>query len=250
MENAHTQNYSNLNSYKDPKEYILKHYKEWSFKNFLEQDNLQGNALYFLVFDTNFGCITLDFSDSSLFLNEKEKCYLCKDGVIRLLSPKDLSVAYCVSDREKMIRTMNACQKYIDNICKNNGFDTIITKILEIELKQNKKPMYLFTEEEISLLLKNGDDQQNNILVVDEYGYVNLIQDISIAYTYPVRYETFIARNGYVGENSGEETAYNSYLSLLYGWLNYLKTNVSQFIDYPISENKDILVKNIKKYYD
>ena len=48
----------------------------------------------------------------------------------------------------------------------------------------------------------------------------------------------------------GEETAYNSYLSLLYGWLNYLKTNVSQFIDYPISENKDILVKNIKKYYD
>lgn len=98
--------------------------------------------------------------------------------------------------------------------------------------------------------MRDADDRFRNQLVIDENGYVKVIQDDNIGHLFPVRHEPWEAGNNYVGKYSDLSTLDDQYISSLQGWLLYLQTGRKQYIDY-VRENVDeegILAK-IGGYY-
>lgn len=94
------------------------------------------------------------------------------------------------------------------------------------------------------------DDRVDNQLVIDENGYAKVIRS-NQGYLFPVRCETWIAGNRYVGKYSPLLTLDKDYIFLLEGWLLYLTTGKSQYADCFIDKNTDenTLLEKIKKYY-
>ena len=76
-------------------------------------------------------------------------------------------------------------------------------------LPENEKP----TKEEMAEVIRNGDDRQDNILVVDENGYINLVQSNQMLY--PVRSEIWKKGNKYVGKYSSMEHLDETYNCML-----------------------------------
>ena len=106
------------------------------------------------------------------------------------------------------------------------------------------------TKQEIEKVMRDADDRFRNQLVIDENGYVKVIQDDNIGHLFPVRHEPWEAGNNYVGKYSDLSTLDDQYISSLQGWLLYLQTGRKQYIDY-VWENVDeegILAK-IGGYY-
>lgn len=119
-----------------------------------------------------------------------------------------------------------------------------------VELIKCGKPIHLFTKQEIEKVMRDADDRFRNQLVIDENGYVKVIQDDNIGHLFPVRHEPWEAGNNYVGKYSDLSTLDDQYISSLQGWLLYLQTGRKQYIDY-VRENVDeegILAK-IGGYY-
>lgn len=98
--------------------------------------------------------------------------------------------------------------------------------------------------------MRIADDRNHNMLVIDENGYAKVIQDINKGILYPVRHESWNAGNVYVGKYSKLSTLDDVYVSSLQGWLMYLQSGVSMYMDY-VHENKDIdiLIQEIREYY-
>jgi len=71
-----------------------------------------------------------------------------------------------------------------------------------IEMKRLKKPRPMFTKEEIIEVLKNGNDNCHNRLIINKYGYVELVQPSVIGFTetmkYPLLVEEFNAKENMV----------------------------------------------------
>lgn len=80
-----------------------------------------------------------------------------------------------------------------------------------------------FTKEEVAQVLKEGDDNRNNSLIVDYEGNVKLVPFTKDKKTYAVRYETFCAGNNYVGAKSKLNHLDRTYQALLEGWVSYLQ---------------------------
>lgn len=236
-------------SYNSPTDYILNHYHKWSFKNVLNAENADGFALFYITFDKSFGHMSISFTEENLFL-ENETYYLCKDGKLKNLSQENLLEVYYTSSREKIVEIYQKCMEIINSICVENKYDAPKERVLDIEFQQSKQPKHLFNKNELKTLMTNADDRKNNMLVIDEEGYVLIIQDISKGKTYPVRLEAFMSGNNYVGKYSSLSALDDSYTELLYGWLNYLKTKRSQFVEFPIGDSAENLIKKIKKYYN
>lgn len=110
--------------------------------------------------------------------------------------------------------------------------------------------MHLFSKEEIEEVMRNADDRNNNMLVIDENGYVKIIQNIDHGLLYPVGHEAWNAGNIYVGKYSKLGTLNEDYISSLQGWLIYLRTGERVYLDY-VHENvdEDELIKSIREYY-
>ncbi|MFH1829041.1 MAG: hypothetical protein ABH824_07310 [Nanoarchaeota archaeon] len=90
------------------------------------------------------------------------------------------------------------------------------------------KPNDFYTAE-LEKIIANGDDNQDNALILDLNGNFKLINRSLIDESTPiaVRYETFCAGNGYVGlEASADHNFINdTYLSMLEGWIIHLMTD-------------------------
>ena len=70
------------------------------------------------------------------------------------------------------------------------------------------------------------------------------------ANTDPVRHESWDAGHMYVGKYSKLSTLDDNYISSLQGWLLYLKTGRTQYMDYlHENTNEEELLKEIKEYY-
>lgn len=93
----------------------------------------------------------------------------------------------------------------------------------------------------------------NKYEIIEELGESGNAKVISNnqGYLFPVRCETWIAGNRYVGKYSSLLTLDESYIFLLEGWLLYLTTGKSQYADCFIDGNADenTLLEKIKKYY-
>ena len=99
-------------------------------------------------------------------------------------------------------------------------------------LHRTKKPR-TFTEEELRNVLVMGDDEECNVLVLKVNGMFELKQPPFNETTDPskdpevvMRYEAFVAGNSYVGENASydKEFVKDTYLTMLSGWVEHLKT--------------------------
>lgn len=88
------------------------------------------------------------------------------------------------------------------------------------------------------------------MLVVDENGRANIIQDITQGFLYPVRHEAWDPKNNYVGKYSNLSTLDDTYLLSLQGWLSYLESGQKQYMDYIRSERDiDYLIEKILQHY-
>ncbi|WP_127550596.1 protein kinase [Paenibacillus amylolyticus] len=87
-----------------------------------------------------------------------------------------------------------------------------------------------FTKEELARVLKEGNDERNNSLIVDWEGNIQLVPFTNDSKTYAVRFETFVAGNGYVGARSKLNHLDGTYQALLEGWVSYLQYGQSKHI--------------------
>jgi len=226
--------------YKNPKAFLMDQFKNWCFKDLFEKNVSMGNISFYITFKN---------AGESNWLFE-EQLYLCADGHIKFLNDKNLDEAFCVHDRDEALSLKKRCAEFINDQCIDNGFDIPYESYFSIHLRRSGKPMHLFSKEEIEEVMRNADDRNNNMLVIDENGYVKIIQSINHGLLYPVRHEAWNAGNIYVGKYSKLGTLNESYISSLQGWLIYLRTGERVYLDY-VRENvdEDELIKSIREYY-
>lgn len=79
-----------------------------------------------------------------------------------------------------------------------------------------------FTKEEMAEVLKAGNDERHNSLIVTFDGTVQLVPFTRDIKDYAVRYETFAAGNSYVGEKSQLNHLDRTYQGMLEGWVEFL----------------------------
>lgn len=235
---------NHLQKYKNPKCFIIENFRSWCFKDLFVDSLNKGNILFYITFENSGESYSSFFSDEHL--------YLCTDGYIKYLKDQNFSEVYCVYNRDEVLSLEERCIEFINDKCIKNGYDLPNTyeRYFSIHLKKFGKPMHLFTKAEIEEVMRNADDCQHNILVIDENGYAKIIQDINNGFLYPVRHESWNAGNVYVGKYSKLLTLNDDYISSLQGWLIYLQTGRKVYMDY-VHENTNEyeLLKSIKKYY-
>ena len=123
-------------------------------------------------------------------------------------------------------------------------------EILNHRISQSNNPIP--NRKQLQDTLMRGNDRYLNTLVIDNNGIFRLIRsgDKSSAQLqeFPVRYETFLAGNGYVGYKASKDEFFieRTYKTLLEGW--WLHTNTGRYIYQDFSsggyaENK--LIDNI-----
>lgn len=179
-----------------------------------------------------------------------EKKYLCKNGKIQLES--DDNKRNLVFDRENAIKLVDGLNDFIRKQCEKAEveFDIGYKQIFEIGIQRVGKPVHLFTIKELEEELRSGDDSKHNRLVIDADGYVKLIEECQYPHLYPVRFEEYCAYNNYVGKYANLSDLKDEYTMCLQGWLIYLKTNRTVYMDY-VHDNidNDKLLEEIKEYY-
>ncbi len=233
---------NNYELYKNPKVFIKDNYEEWCFKNLFSEISYKGLIKFYITFEIDKG---------SVFSFLDDKLYLCNDGYIKKLKKDNLNEAYLIYNREEALLLQEKCINMIDNKCIENDFDPPkYDKYFTIDLKKHENPTHLFTKTELKELMLKADDRETNMLVIDERGYVYVIQDTHNGHLYPVRHESWNPGNVYVGKYSKLITLDEDYLMCLQGWLAYLRRGESIYMDY-VYENKDVdeLKSEIKKYY-
>lgn len=109
------------------------------------------------------------------------------------------------------------------------------------------KPARIFNCAELEEKLKNADDRNDNRLVVDENGKIDVIPGGFSYIRYPVENEMYCAGNKYVGKYAdyAKERMSELYGSLLNAFLVYLRTGRPQFVDMLLSYNEEELLKMI-----
>jgi hypothetical protein len=111
------------------------------------------------------------------------------------------------------------------------------------------KPKHAFiSENELKTVLLKGDDNYDNSLVIDFDGFLHLVHfNQAKGGPYAVRFETFLAGNGYVGTKSSLNHIEDTYLSLLDAWETHLVNHDKEYRDYPTSKTKEELLEEIKE---
>jgi hypothetical protein len=131
------------------------------------------------------------------------------------------------------------------------GAINITDTYLRIRPHRTGKPKQMvFTKSDVEEVLRNGNDEIHNVLVVDWDGYVHLLPFHQGKEGYAVRIESFQAGNGYVGPKSRLNHLNNTYLTLLEGWLTHLKTHDSVYRDYPSTRDEEEILKDIQEAYN
>ena len=233
--------------------FINNNYTNWCLKDKLHDNTLNNsNILFYFILEKELHFSLLDL------LNSK-KLYLCKDGYIKNLDESEIyNQAYYIYNREEALELCKIFYEYVENKCKEAGF--ILSKLycyFKLELKRCGNPTHLFTKEEVRGAMETADDRHNNKFVIDENGYVNIIQDVENGYTYPVgQREIFCAGNKYVGKYAeiSDKEIDEYYSVLLKAWLKYLEKNSHCIIyedDFMLKNSNNIenILERIKQYY-
>ena len=224
--------------YKECREFIEQNYKQWNLlKESSNYSDVQNGVLayYFRYVPDR------DFFNYS---------YICSNGKIQ--KETDDCKRYVVNNKEDAFELKEKLCAIIKEKCENAGIEFNIgyEQLFEIGIQKVGKPTHLFTLDELETILRNGNDFYNNRLVIDENGFIQLIPRCTNHHLYPVRFEEFCAYNNYVGKYANLSDLSEYYIMCLQGWLLYLKTGKTVYMDY-VHENKDIekMIEEIKEFY-
>jgi len=175
---------------------------------------------------------------------------LCTDGSIKKDPPA--GERYCTGDRAQAVALRARCQAQVVQWCREAGFDPpgLDGPYFELELERRGKPTHLFTKAELEALLRQADDRVDHVLVIDGDGRAQLLEDLNLSYSYPVRHPFWDARNGNVGKYADLSYVEELYLDSLRAWLAYLREGRPQAVESipPVGEAASLLAQ-IQTFY-
>lgn len=127
-----------------------------------------------------------------------------------------------------------------------NSARKVGTPIIYIKFHRLTKPKkHLATKEEINEVLRNGDNEKYNMLVIDFDGQPKLIQDVHRGYA--VRFEGYGAKGNYVGRGISQHHVNKTYKLYLEAWLLHLTSGQMVFKDHLLDDSsEDELISKIK----
>jgi len=146
-------------------------------------------------------------------------------GDLVLTNPSEVKRYYSFKGEIKTKGKTYAINPNISQLGSNEAF-------ISPRLHRTERPR-TFTEEGLRNVLVMGDDEEDNVLVLKVNGMFELKQAPFNENTDPskdpevvMRYEAFFAGNSYVGENASydEHFVKDTYLTMLSGWIEHLKT--------------------------
>ena len=186
--------------------------------------------------------------------------YLCKDGKIKEFN--DVKNILDLKNEVLFTDTRDTCERIAKN-CENliQGIFSSSVKIKynglffdkEFIRNQDIKPQHLFDRAEILTKIRNADDRHDNSLVIDENGFIQIIQDYKEnVFLFPVRNSQWDAGNNYVGRHANLDEKYinDVYMYCLNAWLSYLDTGKIQYLnEFDINYDEESLIKSIKTFY-
>jgi len=148
---------------------------------------------------------------------------------------------------EKAKRCATKVKMYLDIALKN--LHTISSNEINcyINMKRLKRPKHLFTKEEIIEVLRRGNDNYYNRLVINKDGYIELVQPKEIEYLeifkYPVLGYEFPVKNNMVGEMAPiNDYIEDVYMLMLDAWYEHLRCGENVCIsDYVSLSEKELL---------
>lgn len=142
----------------------------------------------------------------------------------------------------------------IDSITVDNEIINVRTSQLGSEHvtvrphRTDKPQNAIFTRDDLRNVLLNGNDNRNNSLILDFDGNLRLIPFEDWPTTpHAVRYESFVAGNGYVGSENSLSHLESTYLSMLSGWERHLQSHDTVYIDYTVPFDEQSKIAAIKE---
>lgn len=227
------------------RKYVQENLTKWCFVDLLSsQSTFNSSSIFTVVYNRNHFIF-------DLFSKTSKKLTLCCDGYFKSNpSPDEIFHCYTV---DEALRIEESVKNEILSICQQSSYFPKKYD-LYISLEQDFhsiSPSYLFTKEDIEELMRNADDRNENILVINCDGYAEIIQDVTKANYYPVSHESWNSGNNYVGKYSSLSSLDDDYITSLQGWLLFLQTHKHVKMDY-VHENRDVdkLIMEISKFYN
>ena len=224
--------------------YLTEHIEKWEFLDILDVPILNTEKPAYFTLRISF--------DNFLY----EDYYLYKNGTIKkgsYLNRPNFQEQLVFNSIAEAKESFEVMSRYISTKCEENGMLYKDNLKVSIDLNRNIliPPKHLVTKEEIEKEIYNGDDSQNNVLVIDVNGNVYLIK-AGFSYEnskYPVRIESYSAYNNYVGQYASMEFIDEIYSKALDGWLSYLKNGQSVSADF-YEQSVEELLSQIRDYYE
>lgn len=165
-----------------------------------------------------------------------------------------------LEDDDKLFRTYHDAENWMErnkevvidgDQIKNDGSATFGSTYLTVRQHRDSKPQNeYFSIQEVDKLLRNGDDNRHNSLVVDYDGNVHLVEQSNAMGGYAVRFETFEAGNGYVGSKSSLNHIDGTYQALLEGWVEHLANPIGDDVYRDYSTGKRTIEELIQDAKD
>lgn len=226
------------------KEFVYNNYKKWDFSELCKKYNhsIKVNELFSIEVRLN--------------TTNTIRGYISTEGRIEeiphFLYPR-MEKSFLVKIFDDTLLLIKDIENMIERECNKSEIQWVKDVIsYSIKIHRIGYPKHLFTKDEIKEVLKNGNDEKNNVLVIDSNGYAKLIESPKKyeLYRYPVRHEGYNAFNNYVGKYSSLNHLNDEYISSLEGWLEYLENGEAVYIDYIKNELDELeLLEKITRYY-
>lgn len=185
---------------------------------------------------------------------------LKKDGTFKEFTgshPKELLDDDFTFDDFYQAQNWKKSQKFVEvdgeKIEVNPRSSSFGDPIVRLYPHRTGKPKKNFISlEELKTVLLSGDDSIDNSLIIDFDGFLHLVPFRQAKNgPYAVRFETFLAGNGYVGNESSLNHIENTYKALLQGWEIHLGCHDMIYMDYAdstsIEETKKEILEAIEK---
>jgi len=203
-----------------PPEYIKENYPLWNFWDGIHKEIVPDNPKICYMFRLKNSAFISLFED----INGRDKIYLSKDGVFE----KESSQPYVVYDRETALSVYGKLIEKLKDYCTD--YNCMLGEChITIETKRLGRPSHLFTFEEVRDCMLEADDRKGTRVVVDEDGYVKVLEGQHREYElYPVYGTFFNPYNNYVGKYSDFPMRKDTYEDLLFGWERYLQMGEPQ----------------------
>lgn len=200
----------------------------------------KGKVCYRYVFEAN-------GVESVFSLFEKRRIFLCKDG--KLKRENDPSCCFFeVTGRETAMSILKDLNMVLASYFSDDS-SCLDDPSFSVEIIKRDSPSHLFTKQRIRQIMKDADDRNMNILVIDEDGEAQIVNDVEEARFYPVRYEAWCERNSYVGKYSTLSDLDNAFQYCLCKWRDYLVDGRGQPLepDFYDDTSEEELIREIKE---